>query len=416
MSRFVCLTSGEWRNLCSNGSIRLLPARVVSYPVQSDDHGLFALAPDRFGIGESSDLIVAEVSDQWGTGAEEYRVPIPSGCTVLTLDYVVDFFPVQEKDFWVFESDALKAGIRLSSAKFENLWGAWALAERIRTAMQNGLRLAQLCNLWDDGSVLPAGVEWGTLASRAINPTITDVTRQDKSAWLLRSRDTLFETCRQDSDNCAFLISCPVEWINLRSDIGNILETDPILGNKANELYEKFQTIRFAPSELENAEIAQFLAELNSAAEDAFDSVWKPAAISLYVRYFHRLNFGKPTPDEIVTAIRASEMLDGRESACALAFLLGAAMSQHQVHSLERQMQSQRFTVAIEPHAKIDLDSTAFHTSPRDSGLMAESEPLVAPEDQNEVTRGDVSGGGTPSTEKGGRSIAGTIDPRNPES
>ena len=350
MSVYTCLTSGEWRNLCSAGRIRLHTSRVVGDPehaTQGSHHKLFALAPDRFTIGESADLLVAEVSD--------IRVQVEGaepdahcdGMGWLVLEDVIAFSPVRADDAWAFEADAERAQVRLSEPRFDGLWHSWTKAERHRQACINGAGLSRLLALQDDGATGPEGMEWSDVALLAIDPKDSNPRFAGLTANVLLKRDALFNLVRADSDFSAIFVSCPVEWANILAG-ANVLEGEPELEGRANWLHERFSRIPFDVSTAANPDLACFVQDLALKVPAAFSDDWRPATVTLYARYIHRLRFGKPTPDEVVDAVKAAEALDGRRPARLLAFLLGMALDSNRNHTLARLLQPERFSVAAQ--------------------------------------------------------------------
>jgi hypothetical protein len=162
----------------------------------------------------------------------------------------------------------------------------------------------------------------------------------------LSSRDRLFDLAREDADSGAFFVSCPIEWINLRSD-SNIFDTDVVLADLAQHLHQKYLNVPFEASLAIAEDIEEFETLLISKAPDAFPGAWRPAMISLYVRYSHRLRFGSSTPNDIVASVRAIDTSSDRRAAEMLAFLLGVALGSNKTHSIERSLHHGRFAVAM---------------------------------------------------------------------
>jgi hypothetical protein len=350
VSLYVCLTSGEWRNLCSTGSIRLHASRAVGNPEHAPPgarHELFSLAPDQFALGESSDLLVAEVSQ---IRAKEEGVEEGArhhGMGWLLLEDVIAFFPARADDAWVFEADAETARVSLSAPRFEGLWQSWAKAERERQAYANGMALCRLLRLLDDGATGPEGMEWSDLAALAIDPKGSDSRFSGLTVSLLLNRDALFDRVRADTNVSAVFVACPVEWADMHSK-ANALEREPVLMGLAHLLHERYRDVPFNTLTVADPELAGFLKELSSKVPVAFNDEWRPATLTLYTRYLHRIRFGKPSPDEVVGAVKAAEALDGRRPARLLAFLLGVALESNRIHALARQLQPEQFGAAVQ--------------------------------------------------------------------
>lgn len=355
MSCFVCLTVAEWKNLCSDGSLRLLQKRAVAEGAKPISFDLFRFSPDRFSTGESADLIIAELADDWSMSYQDSDLCTANECALLVFDDVVEFFPLQEKDRWVFEPDAEKIGVQLAGSRFESLWVEWTRAEQSRIAIYNGVRLAQICGVWTSLPFMD-GMEWNPLA-----PLLEPI--DDSSlhvATLIQKRDELFNLCREDSDYSSFMVSCSVEWVSLCQANGNVLDNASGFVEMAQGLHDALREERFDPAKIATGTLVEFFQALFDAAPTSFDTIWKPATICLYVRYFHRVTFCEPTPDEIVSVIQVSKTIDGQESACALAFLLGSAMSSNKVQSIARQIKMP--IVAVSEHQKSSSGSINCNT------------------------------------------------------
>lgn len=395
MSLYACLTSREWMNLCSAGRIRLHESRVVGDPEHAShgtSHELFALAPDRFGLGESADLLVAEVNgvriQQEGTepGARHH------GMRWLLLEDVIAFFPVRADDAWVFEADAESAQIMLSQPRFEGLWKSWTKAERQRQACINGTTLARHLGLLDEGAVGPEDMAWSDLASLAIDPKGCDPRFSGLTASLLLNRDKLFNEVREDTDSSAIFVSCSVKWTNLHSG-AEVLELERDLKGRAHSLYERYRGIPFDMSTVAEPELACFLKDLASTMPAAFSDEWRPATVTLYARYFQRMRFGKPTPDEVVGVVRAAEVVAGRRPARLLAFLLGVAMESNRVHDLARQLRPDQFPVAV-PAPSVEPEQAPVSAAPPEAATSGHAEQLPpAPNVPDEDRGPDAEGG-----------------------
>lgn len=352
MSNFVCITAEEWRNLCSLGRIRLHTSRAVSC---SDQFGaesyraLLSVAPDRFSLGDTSDLLIAEYREL------QFHVegvkPPGSECGVqwLLLEDVIRFFPLRSDDAWAFEADAAKAQVLLCDAAFESHWECWFKAQLVDQACISGLTLQRAL-----GTVNPSTAgedeleQWRSLAGQIVDPNTDDSVLPDFSVELFKSRDRLFDLVIEDSDSGSIFVSCPIEWVNLRSN-SDILNSDPILHDLAHGLHEKYRDISFNSSLVRADDLTEFAALLRTNARDAFPGEWSPAVVAFYIRYWHSIMFGSVTPDEIVSSVRVIEEIEGDTTAGLLAFLFGATLGANKAHSIERTLHRERFVVDTTP-------------------------------------------------------------------
>ncbi len=401
MTIYVCLTAGEWRNLCSMGRIRLHESRVVSFSEQIDSelcHRLFSLAPDRFAIGDTSDYLIAEGRSLRREIEGVLSPDSASGVRWLLLADIVRFFPIRSDDSWVFEADAQKAQVLLGAAEFEPFWNSWFRAQIVDQACINGLtamralgvhgpRVSCDCQAPCDCEI----VAWRSIARMAADPASRDLGSGDISASMLSIRDRLYDLVREDSDSGSILVSCPIELINLRTG-ANILEQDGELADRACRLHEKYQTVPFDPVLIRADDLVELAALLKARAPDVFTDEWTPAMVPLYVRYNHRIGFGTVAPDDIIAAVRAIEEADGRRAAGLLAFLLGIMLGSNKAHALERLLNPGRFDVAAavpeqspgigEASGSMDIASNAAAggeppTLPAPTGLEPEASPAT---------------------------------------
>jgi hypothetical protein len=352
MKSYVCITAGEWRNLCSMGRIRLQETRVVSCTEQlsAESHDLlFSLAADRFLLGETSDFLIAEFNCL-RTEIEGIQPPGHEiGVRWLLLQDVTRFFPLRADDSWAFEADADKAQVALGAASFESQWNQWFKDQAADQACINGLTLCRTLGFEPSSNSHEVdSALWGALTRQIISPDAKGSGTANFSANLLSSRDRLFDLVREDVDSGAFFVSCPIEWIKLRSG-SNVLDTDFALAEQAQLLYQKYLDVTFEASLAHAEDIEEFEMLLVSKAPDAFPGAWSPAMISLYVRYSHRIRFGSCAPDDIIASVRAIDKPNNRRAAEMLAFLFGVALGSNKTHSIERSLHQGRFAVALAP-------------------------------------------------------------------
>jgi hypothetical protein len=368
MSSYVCVTAGEWRNLCSMGRIRLQETRAISCTEQLSEESydqLFSLAADRFLLGETSDFLITEYSCLQ-TEFEGIQPPgHKTGVRWLLLQDVIRFFPLRSDDAWAFETDAQKAQVTLCEALFEVHWNQWFKAHAANQACINGLTLMRALGFRNSSNQLETvSPDWGALATQIINPNTNVSDASDFPAKFIKSRDRLFDLAREDLDSCALFVSCPIEWISLQSDT-HIFDTDADLAEQAQLLHEKYLNVAFDALIAKSEDIKNFENLLIAKAPEAFPGAWSPSLISLYIRFSHKIQFGAPSPDDIVAAVRAIHKSDDRCAAELLAFLLGVALGSNKTHSLERSLHPKRFEAvsvpdlaSIQPTLEIQTVST----------------------------------------------------------
>jgi hypothetical protein len=352
MKSYVCITAGEWQNLCSMGRIRLQEARAISDIEQLSPECydlLFSLAPDRFLLGETSDFLITEYSclhsEIEGIRPPGYEI----GIRWLLLQDIIQFFPLRADDAWAFEVDATRAQVTLGAASFEAQWKQWFKDQVVDQACINGLILSR--TLGFEPSLNSHEVNttaWGNLARQIVSPDPDIPDTSDFSANFLTSRDHLFDLVREDVDCGSFFVSCPIEWINIRCDC-NIFDSDTTLAEQAQHLHQKYLNVSFEASLAYAEDIKEFEALLISKFPDSFPGPWRPTMISLYVRLSHLHQFGSLAPDDIVESVRAIDTSHDRRAAEMLAFLLGIALGSNKTHSIERSLHHSRFVVAMMP-------------------------------------------------------------------
>lgn len=324
--------------------------RPVSLPVSDgvkENHEIFSLTPDRFGVGESSDLLVAEIRDDWLQNRWFYPGIPGESVHWLGLDAVIEFMPVQELDRWVFEADAEKIGVKLSPARFENLWLSWTRRENACAARIDGGTLVEICDLSEFLEIGPDGLSWQNLSELAIDPDCRPVDSASSIWKLLKNREELFELCREDGDVAAFFISCAVEWVNHLSD-RNFLEVNPTFGERAYALHQRLSGMPFDSSVLTDPTVKEFFSDLVNLKPEFFSIVCKPLTVAFYVKYFHRLRFGKPSPDEVINVINTVTVLDGKDAGRVIAFLLGIVLGTNRVQALARLIKGKNYSVALQ--------------------------------------------------------------------
>jgi hypothetical protein len=348
MSLFVCLTAAEWRNLCSNGRIRLQKDRAVEQIFGKPTEAmlpLFSKTFDRFAIGDSSDLIVAELWYRWSDS-----LPITSPTESLVNDWlflhdVFNFSLVQDQDRWIYDSDAEKIGIKICPAKFQNVWALWSSDQLQMSARMDGFLLAQLCQCDPPDFFGTNGNTINDILVGVINTKAVAADESNVILQLLKQREALHEICRADTDSSAFWVSCTVEWVNLVYK-ENFLERDSSLSDFAFELFEKLKAEPFSFATLLDPKLQQFLKQLTLQATDAFNEAVQPLLVAMYTRYLHKIHFGKIAPEDVLEVVRSVQKIEGSSSSYLIAFLLGIELGSARVQSLSRSLKPERFFCA----------------------------------------------------------------------
>lgn len=328
------------------GRIRLHESRSVSCDEQLSEESselLFSLAADRFLLGETSDFLITEYSCL-RTEIEGIQPPgWESGLRWLLLQDVTRFVPLRADDSWAFEADANKAQVTLSEALFERHWNRWFKDQLADQACINGLTLIRALELGTSSNQADVvSASWPPLAAQIVHFNTDAIDATDFARTFFKNRNLLFDLVREDLDSCAFFISCPIEWINLKSET-HIFDTDAELAEQAQRLHEKYLNVSFESSLAKLEDIRDFESLLLAKAPDAFPGAWSPSLISLYVRYGHKIQFGSSAPDEIIAAVRAIDTPEDRRPAELLAFLFGVALGSNKAHGLERLLHAKRF-------------------------------------------------------------------------
>ncbi len=328
------------------GRIRLQEARAVTTLGQLNSESyelLFSLAADRFLLGETSDFLITEYrclqSEIEGIQPPGFEI----GVRWLLLADVIRFFPICTNDAWVFESDAHKAQVTLSNAEFELQWNKWFKDQIVKQACINGLTLKRVLGFRASSDAQPINFsDWIALAKQITTSENEGAGPADFAIKFIETRDRLFDLVREDADCAAIFVSCPIEWINLRSG-SNIFDTDADLAEQAQHLHKKYLNVPFESSLANADDLREFETLLIAKLPDAFEGPWQPAMMSIYIRYSHKIKFGSVTPDDIVTAVSAINISNSRSSAEMLAFLLGVALGSNKTHSLERLLDLKKF-------------------------------------------------------------------------
>lgn len=329
------------------GRIRIHESRAASGQLNTDFFDvLFALAPDRFALGDTSDFLVVEFIQLQQKIDGHHPPGFNQGVFWLLLDQIVQFFPIKSDDAWTFEGDADKARVVISAAVFELQWVEWSRNQMVNQACMNGLALCRSFGLGNGTSIDECELSlWRGLALLSCYPPAPGLGFEDIQELLLKSTESLFDLVREDSANGSIFISGPIEWINLRSNT-NFLEHDLDLAEQAQGLHEKYWSHAFDPCLADSEDITLFSSSLKEKFPNMFPGPWSPELIALYVRYSHLIKFGSVKPEEIIAAVNAIRRPDDQSSAQLLAFLLGVSLGANKVHALDRLLHPHRFNVA----------------------------------------------------------------------
>ncbi|WP_146179697.1 hypothetical protein [Limnohabitans parvus] len=329
------------------GRIRIHESRAASGQLNRDFFDvLFALAPDRFALGDTSDVLIVEFTQLQQKIDGHHPPGFNRGVFWLLLDQVVQFFPIKADDAWTFEGDADKARVAISAAVFEPQWEEWSRNQMVNQACMNGLALCRSFGLGNGTSIDENELShWRGLALRSSYPSATGLVFEDIQGLLLKSTEGLFDLVREDSVKGSIFVSGPIEWINLRSNT-NILQQDHDFAEQAHGLHEKYWSVEFDPLLAGSEDISMFTTELEAKFPDMFPRPWSPALIALHVRYSHLIKYGSVNPDEIIAAVNAINSSDDQSSAQLLAFLFGVSLGANKVHDLDRLLHPQRYQVS----------------------------------------------------------------------
>jgi hypothetical protein len=215
-------------------------------------------------------------------------------------------------------------------------------------------------------------MSWERLAVLAVAPMKTCAGDQSDIVNVLACREHLFDLARADSDSAAFFVSCAIEWASVHLGV-SVLDSAAAFKSLAYEIHDAYREIPFAVNNVHEPRLQAFFRDIRAVAPSAFGAEWTPAVVCLYVRYFHQLQFGKPTPAEVLEAVKAIESIEGIEAARTLAFLIGIALKATRVHSIERQLWGASFSsVLLESPTEAEqvIASVASETSTGESSSI----------------------------------------------
>jgi len=137
MIRLIAITHQEWLQWIADGCIRCRDrVRLVS-DRESDEslQALLACAP-AFSLKDDQAIVFAQLID----GDTESTIDTASLPHSLKLEFVSEFFPLNERGEQLIAGDARRANVRLSSPHLSRAFEAWRDSELKRAAHEAGVR------------------------------------------------------------------------------------------------------------------------------------------------------------------------------------------------------------------------------------------------------------------------------------
>jgi hypothetical protein len=353
MNLFLCLTLAEWKNLCSKGRISTQTSRI--FEIQNfDDNFLvdefFSSIPERHAIGASVDYIVAEIFKN----EKDFDVVGENTKTtqVIKLANVIAFFPLQDQDEWNFSGDAEKIDIKISKSRLENQWLAWTKNQLRKEATRNGLLLQELFNLESNEDQTLDNLSYGQICDLLKGDVDVTVDPTELTVKIIRSFKEFFNVSQEDFDKNSFWISNVIAYINTNSTV-DFFEKNPESASIALDLHERYFQQDFSLKIKEEVILISYLETLKNEAS-FFNEFWSPLTIVLFTRLKRRIEFAKPKPEEIIENLLFIKDMVGKNSAQLLTFMVGVLLGSNKVHSIERIIQPQKFSVALDSNLKAD--------------------------------------------------------------
>lgn len=144
----VAVTYLEWIRWLATGRLRCSD-RITQVQSDDDRDGLFALL-DRVGelnFDDDHGVLLASLLDDEMIKIMPARIGNGLTGIWLPIDAVSSFYPVSERGCRLLEADAARAGARLNSAEFEELWIEWREFRRRELAHQRARSLCAAFNL-----------------------------------------------------------------------------------------------------------------------------------------------------------------------------------------------------------------------------------------------------------------------------
>ena len=354
MNLFLCLTLAEWKNLCSKG--RISAQTSIIFEIQNfDDNFLvddfFNSIPERHAIGASVDYIVAEIFKN----EKEFDVVGENQKTtqVIKLADVISFFPLQDQDEWNFSGDAEKIDIKISKSRLENQWITWTKNQVKKEATRNGLLLQELFNLQSNKDQTLDNLSYGQICDLLKGDIDVTVNPTELTEKIIRSYKEFFNVSQEDFDKNSFWISNVISYINTNSTV-DFFERNPESAAIALDLHERYFKQDFSLQIKEEVSLISYLETLKNEAS-FFNEFWSPLTIVLFTRLKRRIEFAKPKPEEIIENLLFIKDMVGKNSAQLLTFMVGVLLGSNKVHSIERIIQPQKFSVALDSNLKADL-------------------------------------------------------------
>ena len=353
MNLFLCLTLAEWKNLCSKGRISAQTSRI--FEIQNfDDNFLvddfFNSIPERHAIGASVDYIVAEIFKN----EKEFDVVGENQKTtqVIKLTDVISFFPLQDQDEWNFSGDAEKIDIKISKSRLENQWITWTKNQLKKEAIRNGLLLQELIDLESNKDQTLDNLSYSQICDLLKGDIDVTVDPTELTEKIIRSFKEFFNVSQEDFDKNSFWISNVISYINTNSTV-DFFERNPESAAIALDLHERYFQQDFSLRIKEEASLISYLETLKNEAS-FFNEFWSPLTIVLFTRLKRRIEFAKPKPEEIIENLLFIKDMVGKNSAQLLTFMVGVLLGSNKVHSIERVIQPQKFSVALDSNLKAD--------------------------------------------------------------
>ena len=353
MNLFLCLTLAEWKNLCSKGRISTQKSRI--FKIQNFDDNIlvdnfFNSIPERHAIGASVDYIVAEIfNNEEVTDAvgEDRKVT-----QLIELADVISFFPLRDQDEWNFSADAEKISIKISKSQLENQWVAWTKNQLKKEAMRNGLLLQDLLNLESNEEQTLDNLSCSQIIDLLNGEIDASLGPTELTALIIRSYKEFFSISQEDFDKNSFWISNVISYINTNSTV-DFFEKNPESAAIALDLHERYFQQGFSLNIKEEVSLISYLETLKME-KTLFNEFWSPLTIVLFTRLKRRIEFAKPKPEEIIDNLLFIKNMTGEKSAQLLTFMVGVLLGSNKVHSIERIIQPQKFSVALNIDIKVD--------------------------------------------------------------
>ena len=168
----------------------------------------------------------------------------------------------------------------------------------------------------------------------------------------MRSFKEFFNVSQEDFDKNSFWISNVIAYINTNSTV-DFFEKNPESALIALDLHERYFLQDFSLKIKEEVILISYLETLKNEAS-FFNEFWSPLTIVLFTRLKRRIEFAKPKPEEIIENLLFIKDMVGKNSAQLLTFMVGVLLGSNKVHSIERIIQPQKFSVALDSNLKAD--------------------------------------------------------------